>query len=94
MAIRHRPPRLSACISTREALGTYWGDLELKRLPELSWRRSGGEIAGNNGRGATATPKRSSAQRSYSRVARTHRNDAVRTGLSKMGRQREPVAVR
>ena len=56
MAIWHRPPRLSARISTRGALGTYWGDPELKSSPELSWRRSGGETAGNYGHGATATP--------------------------------------
>ena len=55
-AIGHRPPRVGACISTRETLGTYWDDPELKRWPELSWRRRGGETTGNYGHGVTATP--------------------------------------
>ena len=38
MAGWQRPPRLSARISTRGALGTYWDDPEPRRLPEASRR--------------------------------------------------------
>ena len=38
MAGWQRPPRLSARISTRGALVTYWDDPEPRRLPEASRR--------------------------------------------------------
>ena len=40
-AIGHRPPRVGACIGTREALGTYCDDPGPPRVPEAHRRRRG-----------------------------------------------------
>ena len=88
MAIGHRPPRMSACIGTREVLGTYCDDPELRRVPEAHRRRRGPNDGDLTVTALRPRPQKSSDSQSYTKGPVTHQDDAVRTGLSELGRRR------